>query len=125
MNKQLFFTAPGLEVQGPKPEPEPLTKVVADQFGVTPAALEVPFSRTRKREICNARYVIINLVSKIQGKGPAFTGRKVGRGHADVIHAVKRYSNYYDTEKDYRTRVNYILHLIENGSVILPEYCQS
>lgn len=119
MNKQSVYTAPGLVPV----KPVPLGKVIADQFGVTPTALDLPFTKTKKKEIVNARFLFMAYVSKIAGKGPTFTGNKVGRGHADVIHAVRQYNNRFDTEKEYRGKAMTVLQMIEAGKVLLPEFC--
>ena len=103
---------------------EPLGKVIADQFGVTPTALEIPFSKTKKKEIVNARFLFMYYASKVKGKGPSCIGRKVGRGHADIIHAIRQAGNRINTEKDYREKYSHILLQIEQGRVIIPEFCE-
>jgi len=119
--KSPYVVAPGQE---PVTQ-EPLGKVIADQFGVTPQSLDLPFTKTKKREIVNARFFFMYYVSKVKRKGPTATGNKVGRKHADVIHACTQCCNRIDTEKDYRNRAMTVLSKIEQGRVILPEFCMS
>lgn len=137
MNKaKSFYTAPGLE-----PPVITLQKFIADTFGVSPEVLELPFSKNRKREIINARYAFMYYVSelsnnsnpnkkrkaqgKIKGKGPTLTAKQVGRGHCDVLYAVKIYNNLCDTDKNYRSKAEAILKAIDAQRVIIPEFCQS
>jgi chromosomal replication initiation ATPase DnaA len=121
MKTQSPYVAPGQEpvIQ------EPLDKVIADTFGVERELLVVPFTRTRKKVACNPRFFYMYFVSRLKNYGPSATGNIVGRGHADVIYACTQCSNYIDTEKDYRSKAHSILRQIEQGRVILPEFCQS
>lgn len=79
---------------------------VAKHFDV---AIELINQRTRKNEIKEARQVAQALFVHELKLTLAKAGEKIGKkGHATVINSIKRVSEYYTTEKEYRLKIKAI-----------------
>lgn len=79
---------------------EYIQKVVCDYFDL---AIEVLKSKTRKREVVQARQISMYLSKKLTKSSLAKIGElSGGKDHATVLHACKQVTNLYDTDKDFK-----------------------
>ena len=80
-----------------------IQKVVCDYFNMPP---EVINSKTRKREIVQARQIAMYFAKGLTKSSLATIGSQIGgKDHATVLHACKTVNNLIDTDKRFR---NYI-----------------
>lgn len=85
-----------------------IQKVTADYFDIS---IEKMNSRTRKREITQARQIAMYFSKKLTTASLTIIGQECGkRDHATVLHACKTVSNLYETDKQYRSWVDEIEH---------------
>lgn len=83
-----------------------IQKVTADYFDIS---IEKMNSRTRKREITQARQIAMYFSKKLTTASLTIIGQECGkRDHATVLHACKTVSNLYETDKQYRSWVDEI-----------------
>ncbi len=80
-----------------------IQKVVADYFGLTIAAIQ---SKTRKREIVQARQLAMYFSKKFTKSSLTTIGHQLGKkDHATVLHACRTVNNLLDTDKEFRNSV--------------------
>ena len=83
-----------------------IQKVVCDYFNLP---LEVINSKTRKREIVQARQLAMYFSKKHTKNSLSTIGLHCGnKDHATVLHAVKTVNNLIDTDKQFRVYVDEI-----------------
>ncbi|MFO7938997.1 MAG: chromosomal replication initiator protein DnaA [Bacteroidales bacterium] len=83
-----------------------IQKVVCDYFSLTPDLLQ---SKTRKREIVQARQIAMYFSKSLTKSSLASIGSQIGgKDHATVLHACKTVSNLVDTDKRFKTQVDAI-----------------
>ena len=79
---------------------EYIQKVVCDYFDL---AIEVLKSKTRKREVVQARQIAMYLSKKLTKSSLASIGEQCGgKDHATVLHACRTVSNLNDTDKQFQ-----------------------
>ncbi|MGE4288618.1 MAG: chromosomal replication initiator protein DnaA [Salinivirgaceae bacterium] len=77
-----------------------IQKVVCDYFNMPP---EVINSKTRKREIVQARQIAMFFAKNLTKSSLATIGSQIGgKDHATVLHACKTVNNLIDTDKRFR-----------------------
>lgn len=64
---------------------EMITREVSAYYGIEPDAL---FTRSRKREISDARQMVMYMAKKLANMSPTAIGKHISRSHATVIYAV-------------------------------------
>ena len=80
-----------------------IQKVVCDYFGLP---LEAINSKTRKREIVQARQLAMYFSKKMTKASLATIGLHCGnKDHATVLHACRTVNNLIDTDKQFRKYV--------------------
>ncbi|GAB4317745.1 MAG: chromosomal replication initiator protein DnaA [Bacteroidales bacterium] len=80
-----------------------IQKVVSDYFGLP---LEAIHSKTRKREIVQARQLAMYFAKKLTKASLATIGLHCGnKDHATVLHACRTVNNLIETDKQFRTYV--------------------
>jgi len=72
------------------------------------------FSDTRKVEILYARQLIAYFSREMKIGSLSFIGKKVGKDHATVVHAIKSINNYIDTDKTKRGQIEKYRERIEH-----------
>lgn len=83
-----------------------IQKVTADYFDIS---IEKMNSRTRKREVTQARQIAMYFSKKLTSASLTIIGQECGkRDHATVLHACKTVTNLYETDKQYRSWVDEI-----------------
>jgi chromosomal replication initiator protein len=83
-----------------------IQKIVCDYFSLTPDLLQ---SKTRKREIVQARQIAMYFSKSLTKSSLASIGSQIGgKDHATVLHACKTVSNLVDTDKRFKTQVDAI-----------------
>ena len=83
-----------------------IQKVVCDHFGLT---VETINSATRRREIVQARQLIMYLAKKYTKYSLATIGMHCGnKDHATVLHACKTINNLIETDKQFRIQADKI-----------------
>lgn len=92
-----------------EPLHEKLGRVVCDKFGVSREEL---FGYMRPAHVARARHCLYALMVRT-GLSASETGRLLGRDHGTVLHGVKSWRNYIETDKSMRARWEAILALIE------------
>jgi chromosomal replication initiator protein len=80
-----------------------IQKVVADYFGLTIVEIQ---SKTRKREIVQARQLAMFFSKKFTKSSLTTIGHELGKkDHATVLHACRTVNNLLDTDKQFRYSV--------------------
>jgi chromosomal replication initiator protein len=83
-----------------------IQKVVSDYFGLP---LEAIHSKTRKREIVQARQLAMYFSKKLTKASLATIGLHCGnKDHATVLHACRTVNNLIETDKQFRNYVEEI-----------------
>ncbi|HDJ32481.1 MAG TPA: chromosomal replication initiator protein DnaA [Bacteroidetes bacterium] len=83
-----------------------IQKVVCDYFNI---AIDLIQSRTRKREIVQARQVAMYFSKNLTKASLATIGSQIGgKDHATVLHACKTVNNLIDTDKRFRLQMQEI-----------------
>lgn len=81
-----------------------IQKVVSDYFNMP---VELMKSKTRKREIVQARQISMYFSKKLTKSSLASIGLQCGgKDHATVLHACKTVNNLLDTDKHFRKYIN-------------------
>lgn len=79
---------------------EYIQKVVCDYFGL---AIEILKSKTRKREVVQARQIAMYFSKKLTNSSLANIGAHCGgKDHATVLHACKTVNNLAETDKQFK-----------------------
>ncbi len=93
---------------------EMVTDAVATHFNISPDLL---FTKTRRREISDARQVVMYLAKKMAGMPLVAIGQKLDRTHATVIHGVDSVENRMACEKKFASEVDAIEAAISSVAV--------
>lgn len=81
-----------------------IQKVVCDYFNIPIESIQ---SRTRKREIVQARQLTMYFAKKMTKSSLAIIGLQCGnKDHATVLHACKTVANLAETDKQFRTWID-------------------
>ena len=80
-----------------------IIKIVFDYFQVD---LSLQTSKTRKREVVQARQISMYYIHAFTQQSQSCIGGLFNRDHATVIHAMKQVSNLSLTEKQYREDIH-------------------
>jgi chromosomal replication initiator protein len=79
---------------------ESIQKVVCDYFNIN---IETLNSKTRKREIVQARQLVMYFAKEYTKSSLAMIGMHCGnKDHATVLHAVRTINNLLETDKQFR-----------------------
>lgn len=82
---------------------EKIQDIVTDHFKIP---MEVLHSKSRKREIVQARQIAMYLSKTFTKSSLQTIGREIGkRDHATVLHAVKTVNNLMDTDKTFKSNL--------------------
>jgi chromosomal replication initiator protein len=83
-----------------------IQKVVCDYFNLSPDLLQ---SKTRKREIVQARQIAMYFSKSLTKSSLASIGALIGgKDHATVLHACKTVNNLMDTDKRFKNQIETI-----------------
>lgn len=83
-----------------------IQKVVSDYFNI---AIDLMHSKTRKREIVQARQIAMYFSKSLTKASLATIGSQIGgKDHATVLHACKTVNNLVDTDKRFRIYIDEI-----------------
>jgi chromosomal replication initiator protein len=83
-----------------------ISKTVCDYFGLE---LDVLQSKTRKREIVQARQIAMFFSKGLTNSSLSTIGAKIGKkDHATVLHACKAINNLIETDKDFKGQIKEI-----------------
>ena len=83
-----------------------IQKVVCDYFNMPQ---ELIISKTRKREIVQARQIAMFFAKGLTKSSLATIGSQIGgKDHATVLHACKTVNNLIDTDKRFRCYIDEI-----------------
>jgi len=83
-----------------------IQKIVSDYFNIP---LELMHSKTRKREIVQARQIAMFFSKNLTKSSLATIGSQIGgKDHATVLHACKTVNNLMDTDKRFRIYIEEI-----------------
>ncbi|MFG6423143.1 MAG: chromosomal replication initiator protein DnaA [Paramuribaculum sp.] len=85
---------------------EMVTKAVSDHYGITPEQL---FTKTRKREISDARQVVMYMAKKHAGMSLMAIGNRLDRTHATVLYGCNTIEQRMTLEKQLRDDLDKIL----------------
>ncbi len=81
-----------------------IQKIVCDYFGIP---VDQIHSKTRKREIVQARQIAMYFAKKMTKSSLAYIGLHCGnKDHATVLHACRTVKNLIDTDKKFRSYVD-------------------
>ncbi len=89
---------------------EMVTQAVATYYNIEPDLL---FTKSRKREISDARQMVMYLSKKLVGMSLKNIGTKLGRTHATVIYACRNIDERLPIDKELRASLDAIRALIE------------
>ncbi len=85
---------------------ESISQTVCDYFGLD---LELLQSKTRKREIVQARQIAMYFSKVLTNSSLSTIGAKIGKkDHATVLHACKAVNNLVETDKEFKSQVREI-----------------
>ncbi len=85
---------------------EYIIRVVCEYFKIS---IELIGSKTRKREVVQARHVVMHFAKKYTKHSLAQIGEKCGgRDHATVLHALRTVDNIQETDKEFRKHLENI-----------------
>ncbi|MCU4165846.1 chromosomal replication initiator protein DnaA [Carboxylicivirga caseinilyticus] len=85
---------------------ESISQTVCDYFGLD---LDLLQSKTRKREIVQARQVAMYFSKGLTNSSLSTIGAKIGKkDHATVLHACKAVNNLIETDKDFKGQIKEI-----------------
>jgi chromosomal replication initiation ATPase DnaA len=65
-------------------------------------------------EVCEARFILCYFLFNYFKPNKSSIGRLINRDHATVIHALKKFNNYYATDERFRNKANEIKKIIES-----------
>ncbi|WP_430931433.1 chromosomal replication initiator protein DnaA [Saccharicrinis sp. 156] len=83
-----------------------IQQIVCDYFGLAVDSLQ---SKTRKREIVQARQVAMYFSKSLTNSSLSTIGSKIGKkDHATVLHACKTVNNLIETNKDFKNQMQEI-----------------
>jgi chromosomal replication initiator protein len=83
-----------------------ISQTVCDYFGLD---LEILQSKTRKREIVQARQIAMFFSKGMTNSSLSTIGAKIGKkDHATVLHACKAINNLIETDKDFKGQIKEI-----------------
>jgi chromosomal replication initiator protein len=91
---------------------EMVTQAVCSYYKLEPDTM---FTKSRKREISDARQMVMYLSKKLAGMSLKNIGNKLGRTHATVIYACRNIEERLSIDKELRTSLDSIHRLIENN----------
>lgn len=91
---------------------EMITEAVASHFGIAPDLL---FTKTRKREVSDARQIVMYLAKKLAKMPLTTIGHKIDRTHATVIYACNNIEDRLATEKKLSAEIDAIEAAINAG----------
>lgn len=91
---------------------EMVTQAVSSHFNIEADTL---FTKSRKREISDARQIVMFLAKKLVGMSYKNIGTKLGRTHATVIYACNNIEERMPIDKDLRASIDTIKELIANN----------
>lgn len=81
-----------------------IQKIICEHFNMDTKVLQ---SKTRKREIVQARQVAMYFSKNLTDNSLASIGAQLGgKGHATVLHACKTVSNLYDIDKNFKQTID-------------------
>ncbi len=84
---------------------ESITKVVSDYYNIEPAQI---FDKSRKREVSDARQMVMYLAKKLAKMPLKAIGTRLSRTHATVLYACKNIEERLPIEKQLQEDVNKI-----------------
>ena len=83
-----------------------IKKTVCDYYGLEPDSLQ---SKTRKREIVQARQVAMYFSKSLTNNSLSAIGAKIGqKDHATVLHACKAITNLIETDREFKSQIREI-----------------
>lgn len=91
---------------------EQVTHAVAEHFKLKPDLL---FTKTRKREISDARQIVMYLAKKMAGMSFKNIGTKLGRTHATVIYACRSIDERLPIDKELSAQIANIRSQLEQS----------
>lgn len=89
---------------------EIVTQAVSSYFKLEADTL---FTKTRKREISDARQIVMYLAKKMAGMSLKNIGNKLGRTHATVLYACRNIEERMPIDKELRASIEGIRQIIE------------
>ena len=96
---------------------ESLESYVARELHIREADI---FGDTRDGEFVKARQICMAMLREFTDKSLLVIGRRYGRDHATVNHAVKSCKRFYGLESDYRALAIKVRAAINDGLIYLP-----
>ncbi|SKC23787.1 chromosomal replication initiator protein [Alkalitalea saponilacus] len=83
-----------------------IQKTVCKYYGLDPESLQ---SKTRKREIVQARQIAMYFSKNLTNSSLSAIGSKIGKkDHATVLHACKTITNLIETDRDFKSQIREI-----------------
>lgn len=100
-----------------------LRSVVCKEFGIEESMI---FTKTRKREVVNARqvwvYCVMNTIVPGKGPiGPSKVMKYIGWDHATHLHSCKVVEGFIDIEKRYKDLIPMLQEGLRSGKYSVPE----
>ena len=78
------------------------------------------FGSSRDAELVMARQICMAMLREFTDKSLLIIGRRYGRDHATVLHAVKSFKRFCGLESDYRALAIKVRSAINDGLIYLP-----
>jgi chromosomal replication initiation ATPase DnaA len=84
---------------------------ISNHLGISLTKL---MSKSRQRDICEARHICIGLISKFDTNITLKTlGALFCKHHATIIHCRRTYENLYETDKNFKIKVTNVINSLQ------------
>ncbi len=107
-----FVVANAIRIKRNQVNFEMVTQAVCSYFNLE---TDVLFTKSRKREISDARQIVMYLAKKMVGMSLKSIGTKLGRTHATVIYACRNIEERLPIDKELRASIEGARQIIENN----------
>ena len=88
-------------IPGLKTKDEVIADIVAEIWEVPKEAIT---TKTRQREVVEARQVLMTYRKIVTGKSLKKVGKEFGKDHATVLHAIRTVNNLVETDKVFHNK---------------------
>ena len=78
------------------------------------------FGSSRDAELVMARQICMAMLREFTPRSYNNIGKRYGRDHVTVIHAVQYFKRFSENEKEYRELADKVREAINSGDIMLP-----
>lgn len=78
--------------------------------------------KSRKIEVVNGRKIYFKILNDHTSLSVTGIGRTLSQSHCNVIHALKKFDEDYEMDKNFRELFDYIYNIFINGDITIDDY---